>query len=344
MNRFAYISPDMLKRLISRAWANWLLVLMLLLSVWVLSSCAPKEQEFKVAEQVQERQVAVPFSPREWMPEGEVKAVIIALHGFNDYSNAFDVPARHFMKNGIAVFSYDQRGFGNTPLRGIWAGEKNLTHDLITAVNYVRGQYPSKPVYVMGESMGAAVAVVAATEANFPKVDGLVLVAPAFWGGNTMNGFYRGVLWMLAHTMPSETLTGRDLKIRASDNTPMLRGMGRDPMVLKKTRVDAVYGMVHLMDRAFFSVENVKAPVLLLYGKKDQVIPPQPVFEAVERLKTAHDVVVYPDGFHMLLRDYQADVVLSDITSWILNNRKIASGFTGSWQQASRKQDEAVTP
>ncbi len=26
---------------------------------------------------------------RKWLPQGEVKAVILALHGFNDYSNAF---------------------------------------------------------------------------------------------------------------------------------------------------------------------------------------------------------------------------------------------------------------
>ena len=30
---------------------------------------------------------------RRWLPRGAVKAVILALHGFNDYSNAFAMPA-----------------------------------------------------------------------------------------------------------------------------------------------------------------------------------------------------------------------------------------------------------
>ena len=29
---------------------------------------------------------------RKWLPKGAVKAVILALHGFNDYSNAFEGP------------------------------------------------------------------------------------------------------------------------------------------------------------------------------------------------------------------------------------------------------------
>ncbi len=31
---------------------------------------------------------------RVWPAEGDAKAVIVAVHGFNDYSNSFDGPAR----------------------------------------------------------------------------------------------------------------------------------------------------------------------------------------------------------------------------------------------------------
>ena len=29
---------------------------------------------------------------RKWLPEGEARGVILALHGFNDYSNSFEGP------------------------------------------------------------------------------------------------------------------------------------------------------------------------------------------------------------------------------------------------------------
>ena len=262
---------------------------------------------------------------RSWIPEKEGKAVLVALHGFNDYSNAFDLPARHFAAQGIITYAYDQRGFGESAQRGIWGGTENLTRDVVRMLNKVRQHHPGKPVYLLGESMGAAVAFAATARSDFPQIDGLIVVAPAVWGGETMSGFYRSVLWLLAHTMPGEILTGKDLKIKASDNIGMLRGMGRDPKVIKKTRIDTVYGMVQLMDVALANIPHVKAPVLLLYGEKDQVIPRGPVIQASKRLTSEHTVAVYPAGYHMLLRDHAGKVVQQDIVQWIYS-RRLASG------------------
>src|SRR5690606_10037173 len=52
---------------------------------------------------------------RRWLPEaGGPQAVVLALHGYNDYSNAFDGAGRSLAARGIAVYAYDQRGFGAT--------------------------------------------------------------------------------------------------------------------------------------------------------------------------------------------------------------------------------------
>jgi acylglycerol lipase len=59
---------------------------------------------------------------RHWLPDGPVKAVILALHGFGDYSHGFSMPATRWAARGIATFAYDQRGFGGAPGRGLWAG------------------------------------------------------------------------------------------------------------------------------------------------------------------------------------------------------------------------------
>ena len=58
-------------------------------------------------------------------------------------------------------------------------------------------------------------------------------------------------------------------------------------------------------------------PALILYGKRDEVIPGQPTRRMVESLPPAppevRQVAIYDDGYHMLTRDLQADLVLSDI-------------------------------
>lgn len=272
---------------------------------------------------------------RSWLPEGEApQAVIIALHGFNDYSNAFKNPGEYLAKQGIALYAYDQRGFGTAPERGIWAGEDNLITDLAQMVNAARRKHPGVPVFVLGESMGGAVVIAALASEDFPKVDGVILSAPAVWGSDTMNNFYRSTLWLMSHTIPAATVTGQGIRIQASDNIPMLRALGQDPLVIKETRIDAIYGIVGLMDRAYLGISDVHVPMLILYGANDQVIPKDPISRITSKLSAPFTMAYYPEGYHMLLRDLKSEVVLGDIIAWVnYPQRPLPSGYDRDWQK-----------
>jgi len=258
---------------------------------------------------------------RSWIPHHNPKAVIIAVHGFNDYGHAFEIPGEYMQQHGFAVYAYDQRGFGRAPFVGIWPGEENLIHDLSDITRAIKKRHPHIPIYILGESMGGAVAVIALTRHNFPKVNGLILSAPAVWGGEAMNPFFRSFLWLFAHTMPQHRITGQDLHILASDNIDMLRALGNDPLVIKQTRIDAIYGLVQLMGEAYKSIDKIKGPVLILYGAHDQVIPPVPVIKAIDKINVEKACAYYPLGYHMLLRDRHGDIVVDDIIAWIVNRR-----------------------
>jgi alpha-beta hydrolase superfamily lysophospholipase len=256
-----------------------------------------------------------------WLPETSPQAIIIALHGFNDYSSAFAMPGHYFKQHSIATYSYDIRGFGGTSYPGIWAGNEQLWSDLSQMILAVNRQHPDVPIFLMGESMGGAIAASAVTQPAFPDelVHGIILSAPALWGGDEMNLFYRALLWTAAHSYPSASLTGKGLKIQASDNIPMLRQLGRDPKVIKRTRIDAVYGLLGMMDAATDRVQEIKTPLLVLYGSKDQIIPPHSIESFVLQLKAPYKLAVYPEGWHLLLRDLQAETVWNDMREWIKN-------------------------
>ncbi|MBV9860726.1 MAG: lysophospholipase [Alphaproteobacteria bacterium] len=266
---------------------------------------------------------------RKWLPSGEAKAVILALHGFNDYSNAFDAPATIWARSGIATYAYDQRGFGGAPGRAHWAGRAALAADAATASHVLRQLYPRRPLYLLGESMGGAVAVVAATGESgtpMPEVDGLVLAAPAVWGRATMQLLPKLALWAGVRVFPALSLTGRGLGITASDNIQMLRALGRDPLVLKSTRIDAIYGLVDLMDAALASAPRLSQRVLVMYGAHDELVPREPVRDFVAALPegagadagTERRLAFYPQGYHMLLRDLAGPQVAEDVASWVL--------------------------
>lgn len=267
---------------------------------------------------------------RQWLPVSEPRAVIIALHGFNDYSHFFDAAGEYFRGLGIASFAYDQRGFGAAPQRGLWAGGDAYSADLKTMTELVKNRYPNMPVYLLGESMGGAIVINAMNRENMPHVDGVILAAPALWARSTMPWYQTGLLWTLAHSMPWLTLTGRGVKVQASDNIDMLRAMGRDPLVIKATRVETVYGLTDLMDAAYNSVGQLRGNVLMLYGEKDEIIPKEPTYTFLQHLLAADTVektvAIYPQGYHMLLRDLQAPTTWKDIAAWIGASGKLPSG------------------
>jgi acylglycerol lipase len=255
---------------------------------------------------------------RHWDAE-HPRVVIVALHGMSDYSNAFDVPAEWWASQGITTYAYDQRGFGKAPHTGIWPGGKALREDLSDCVEAVRERNPGVPVFALGESMGGAVVLSALADANPPRVDGVILVAPAVWSREDMPIPYRVTLWLTAHTMPGLKLSGKGLKIWPSDNIEMLRKLSRDPLFQKKTRADAVWGLVNLMDAARKAPDHLGAtpPILLLYGAKDQIIPRAPTEAVAKALASRAEVHEYPGGYHMLLRDLDGPDIWKDIVAWI---------------------------
>ena len=255
---------------------------------------------------------------RAWLPEGAPKAVILALHGMNDSRDAWEYPAPAFAEAGLAVFAPDQRGFGATASRGFWPGEEGLIGDARTMAALLHARYPGVKLILMGESMGAAVLMVAATSAEPPLADGYVLIAPAVWGRAKMNAFLRATLWTAANTVPGWTLSGRGfVKVTASDNREALIRLSRDPLTLHATRVDAIRGLVDLMDAALSAALRFNAPALFLYGGHDQLVPPRATEATWKALPRGPVRTFYPDAYHLMLRDKGRAMPIQDIIDWI---------------------------
>lgn len=270
---------------------------------------------------------------RAWLPkDSPAKAAIVALHGFNDYSNFFSSPGNYLSRHGIACYAYDQRGFGKAPGRGLWSGIEAYANDLTCFVNEIRKRHPGVPLYVLGESMGGAVTIVALTGSNPPNIDGVILVAPAVWGRETMPWYQRWLLAVTSHTVPWMELTGKGLHISPSDNIEMLRALGRDPHVIKGTRIDAVYGLSNLMDEALSRAEKLQLPTLVQYGEHDQIIPKEPLFLMLEKMPATARKAFYVHGYHMLLRDLQGEKPLADIAAWINDHNTPLPFGTDQWQ------------
>jgi alpha-beta hydrolase superfamily lysophospholipase len=258
---------------------------------------------------------------RSWMPAVPPAAVIVALHGYNDYSAFIAGAAEYFTGRGIGVYAYDQRGFGASPNPGRWAGHETLSRDLLTFIPLVRQHHPGTPVYILGDSMGGALALTAGADDPLPAA-GTVLLAPAVWARETMPFYQRWALWMGARLLPWLKVSPEGLDITPSDNEKMLARLARDPLVLKKSRIDSLSDLADLMDAAYAAASGFDGNVLFLYGIHDEIIPAMPMARFFgARLRGSFSgpqrILIYDDGYHMLLRDLQAEVVWNDFLLWL---------------------------
>lgn len=263
---------------------------------------------------------ALPY--RAWLPPPGVAtwAVVLALHGMNDSRDAWELSAPALARAGVAVYAPDQRGFGATDSRGYWPGTASLEGDARATAALVRARAPGAKFYLMGESMGAAVLMALAAGPHPPRADGWIFIAPAVWGRAEQTVFERVGLWLADHTVPGlhvETLPG--VHVRASDNYAALVRLSRDPLTIHATRVDAVAGLVDLMDAALAASAHLHAPSLFLYGGHDQLVPRRATEAAWAALPRDGDtrIAYYPPGYHLLLRDEDRARRIRDLLAWM---------------------------
>lgn len=277
-----------------------------------------------------------------WSP-AEPRAIVIGLHGMNDHSAAFRLAGPWWAEHGIATYAYDQRGFGDAPGRGIWAGEERMAEDLRTVVALVRARHPNARIAVAGESMGGAVAISAFASDRPPVADQLILLAPAVWGWSSQDPLNRISLWTAARLMGSRSITPPDWAIRrylATDNLIELVANGNDPGFIRSTRFDSLYGLVDLMESATNKLGQVRGPAILMYGANDEVIKQAPMRRALERagdppnLRTAW----YPEGWHLLNRDWQAEVMFRDVEAILADPDAVLPSGAGSVVERLREE------
>ena len=257
---------------------------------------------------------------REWTATTEPWAVVVALHGMNDYSNAFHFAGAAWAAEGVTTYAYDQRGFGASPGRGVWAGDALMQEDLRTVAALVRQRHPGAILVVAGESMGGAVAAEAFASDRPPTADRLVLMSPAVWGWKEQPVPNKTLLWFAANFTgprvynPPRWLTSR---VSPTDNRVELMAMGRDPLMIWGARSDTLYGLVTLMGRASDAVGQSGVPTAYFYGAHDQIIPKTAAVKAAGQLRPDQRSAYYAHGWHLLTRDRQRPVVIGDILAFI---------------------------
>ena len=277
------------------------------------------------------RNLNVPY--RAWLPREKPREVLLCVHGLGFSSESYREFGRVFASKGYAVYALDVRGFGK------WMDRKDDSHvdfeacllDVEAALKALRKAYPTCPTYLVGESMGGAIAM-AATSRNPHLVDGLISCVPSSDRYAKLN---------------SELVVGMHY-VKDSDKPvsvePEIVDRVTDDLALRKQIQSEKTNRLKLTPKELKSFEDFmkgnndaaklieKTPVLMLAGFKDRLVKPEGTIELFNNLSTQKKVLmIIGDGEHLLLEEAQmtpqVGLLLSDWIRSESRGRKVSNSF-----------------
>lgn len=252
-----------------------------------------------------------------WGPRENASAIVVAAHSFGEFRDAFALIGEHLAAQNIAVWAFDQRGFGNGPHPGQWAGTDTMVQDFKDFTSTVRkAAGPTTPLVMLGESMGGAVVLSALADSDLPRPRAVILSGPGVREDRPRRYWYNAGLWLATRIVPGyEADVPRPYDTRLADYHA--KRWSTDPKIINKVRLDTYYGLIRLSDFASDTADNNGVPTLVLYGTEDDQIHPKSVCALMKRLGNAGTLKVFQDKPHLMFQVKDQERVLNLIEQWI---------------------------
>ncbi|MBU6452852.1 MAG: alpha/beta fold hydrolase [Cyanobacteria bacterium REEB67] len=204
-------------------------------------------------------------------------AALLCIHGLGLNSGAFTNFGRRLSHRGISVYAIDVRGFGSWMKAG---GSKKLDfdgtiRDIKNTLDTIHRLNPDLPVFLLGESMGGAIAIRAAS--LYPEsIQGLISAVPAGdrFGGKKED--LKVALETLGHGFRKQFDIGQSIVNQATQNKVQQEVWEEDPLNRMDLSPLQLMQFQHFMDDNIPAAKKITSiPVLIVQGSLDKLVRPQ---------------------------------------------------------------------
>jgi alpha-beta hydrolase superfamily lysophospholipase len=254
------------------------------------------------------------------LPVGKPSAALVVVHGAGDHCGRYQDALKILIPQGIAVYCFDQRGFGRSPgQRGHINSWSEYRQDLRAFINLIHKEQQQNdiPIFLWGYCLGGLVVADAILHDTQYLSGAIIMSAP----------FTPPVV-----AKPGVVLSARVLSIfwpNFSWTLPIpLEMITRDPKVIQASQDDP---LIHYQASARWGIESLRAikwvnqhpgdvylPILIMHGEADQLDSVEGARQFYEKVKYPDKMLItYPDGYHELHNDLIRGEVLVDMVRWI---------------------------
>jgi acylglycerol lipase len=253
-----------------------------------------------------------------WLPDAAPRAVIFVAHGLAEHSGRYRNLVDHVVPRGYAVYALDHRGHGRSEgTRSYIERFTDFTTDLDTFRRVVRARHPTGRLFLLGHSMGGAIALVYACDHQH-QIDGLMLSGAAA-GARRRTAVVTRTISCLAGSVAPRLGVFRLPAATVSSDPAVVAEYDADPLVYRgRIPARTIAELYAAARRVRPRVRCLCLPVLILHGSADELVPAD-ASRALAMTVGSEDVSlhIYGGFAHEVLNEAGRDRVLRDIECWL---------------------------
>jgi acylglycerol lipase len=257
-----------------------------------------------------------------WLPDGEPVAAVVVVHGINEHSGRYARLAGDLNRRGYAVYALDLRGHGRSQGdRAMVRTFDQYLDDAESLLDRVAARQPDKPLFLLGHSMGGAVAALLGI-ARPPKVRGLILSAPAVLIAGGVFPVLRRLASLASAVWPTLRLVRMGCRFISRDPA-VVKAFKTDPLVFHgRFPVRTGSEILRAAKRIQTEAPRLTLPLLILHGTGDVVTDPQGSRLLVARAGSADKTLrLYSGLYHEVFSEPEREQVVADLLAWLDGHR-----------------------
>ncbi|KAE9400686.1 alpha/beta-hydrolase [Gymnopus androsaceus JB14] len=266
------------------------------------------------------------------------RAIIVFIHGFQEHVGRYSHFHPSLADRGIAVWTFDQAGFGRTALdkekrskKSSWGktGWSDQLQDVDWAVKTARTTFPGVPVFLMGHSMGGGEVLSFVTQQSsqytetIASLAGVIATSPLIKQTTPASKLARWLGGKVAAISPY-TLIPASLDVNDLSHSPESnKAHANDPLIKTTGSLRCLSEMLNEGENLLSNGHNhwpKKLPVVLIHGDADKITSLAATQTFYERIEADDkNIIVYPDGYHELQNELPEvrQKLVDDIVSFV---------------------------
>ncbi|MFM0394143.1 alpha/beta hydrolase [Paraburkholderia phytofirmans] len=255
-----------------------------------------------------------------WPATTPMRATVALLHGLAEHAGRYSALAGRLNAAGIELVAIDLRGHGHAPGKRSYV--KRFDDYLLDAQALLDAAAQScAPLFLMGHSMGGAVAALYAIERLEPsgrRLNGLILSSPALAPGRDVPRWMLKLSQVISRLYPSFPAMKIDAAL-LSRLQPVVNANRNDPLV-HHGAIPARTGaeLLLAMARIERGRAGLRLPLLVYHGTADKLTEPEGSREFGQHAGSPDKTLTLHEGsYHETMNDIDRDRVIGALIEWI---------------------------